>query len=555
MSAGQDPHESLTKEIEQIFRKAGFKTDREVVIEIKEGGDSEKFNLDVCAVYNDLLIITECKAGSDLKLKNLILEWVTKKEKINAGNVKVIKSARKFTTASVFKKIETVRVLFAVDKFEVTPMNYQSARREKMNIWDAAAINYYVYTASVLENWTKFEIMRELGVQSAESKRTISPPAIQIKQPGGKCYVTALHPSDLLKIAYVYRRSLGEKEAYQRIIKRGRLAEIAKFESKGSSLLPNNVILAFESKVKFHESSEGDEGDSSISGGILGELTIPLTYCSAWVVDGQHRLFGFTRTKYSKQSEERFEVPVVAFEGLPTPGQARMFIDINNNQKKMDKTLLSDLMTVVQDMSEPLTWPSMLVKKLKEAQKGPWKDRIQILVIQKGRSINLYGFARYALLQRLLRPVYKHGELRGFSGPPFKYARFDYRKSFSNPQSIAAFQKQLKLLNSFFTMVAALLSNPNKERDRWTNFTKYGATRPSGVNALMLVLVRILETGKPLNRLNLPKFLKPITKARWTNDSIKRFGRGWDSFRGLADELIRKLNSTNRVKLKLYGTN
>jgi DNA sulfur modification protein DndB len=528
----EDPHQNLMKKIEQILHKAGFRTDREVKIEIKENGTFREVELDVCAIYNEALIVTECKAGGNNKLKNLILEWATKKQKLESKPVKVTKSVRGVLTTSVFERIEKINVLFVAENFEVTETNYNQARSEKMDIWDGTAIDYYMDTTSALGNWTKYEIMKELGIKTAETKRSVRVPAIEINQPGDKCYLTAMQPSDLLKIAYVYRRSLGEKEAYQRIIKSKRIEEIGKFEDRSNSLLPNNVILAFESNVKFDKNAN--------------ELEIPMEYCSAWVVDGQHRLYGFTQTKYSTREDEKFQIPIVAFKNLSTIDQTRMFIDINNNQKKMDKTLLSDLMTVVGDLTVPLTWASLLVKALN--QDGPWKNRIKILETHKKRPINLYGFAQYALLHRLLKPNYKHGELDGFSGPLFKYAPFDYKKSLNNQKNKDTFKKQVDLLQTYFGIIAKLV------RSKWTNSRKYGITKPTGVNALLLVLYKILETNKSFDQLKIEKYLEPVSSVRWTNQSIKKYGRGWDSYHGLADTIIKKLNSNNTVKLTPYTT-
>lgn len=533
--SNDDNHRKLTKKIEQILRNAGFETDREVDINIKENTTEEKFNLDVCAIYKEVLIIVECKAGSNIKLRNLILEWITKKGKIEKGSVKVIASAYKKIKTGAFKGIEEVNVLFAINNFEITPENYDYAKSEKMHIWNATAIDYFIHTASALGIWTKYEIMKELEIKPPERKKFIITPAIEIKQPGGKCYLTCISPFDLLKIAYVHRRSLGEKEAYQRIIKKDRIEDISQFLSRNVSRLSNNIILAFESNVELNEEKT--------------ELTIPIEYCSAWIVDGQHRLFGFTRTTYC-QEEKKYDIPIVAFINLPSFEQTRMFIDINNNQKKMDRTLLSDLMTIVKDMREPLTWVSLLVKELNK--NGVWKDRIQILELQRGRSINLYSFARYALLQRLLKPIYKNGKLQGFSGPLFRYAQFNYKKLFDNPVNKKAFELQVNLLQTYFGIVAKLLSHKNSKRNKWNNFKKYGITKATGVNALLLVLNKILDTGKSFDELKIGKFLEPIKKVRLTNESIKRYGRGWDSYQGLANAIIEKLNNENENKLALY---
>jgi len=49
------------------------------------------------------------------------------------------------------------------------------------------------------------------------------------------------------------------------------------------------------------------------------------SYKSAWIIDGQHRLFSYSgHPKASKGL-----LSVLAFEGLPPSKQAELFIDIN----------------------------------------------------------------------------------------------------------------------------------------------------------------------------------------------------------------------------------
>jgi len=68
------------------------------------------------------------------------------------------------------------------------------------------------------------------------------------------------------------------------------------------------------------------------------ELTAPLVYCSAWIIDGQHRVYGFLGTKYEDWTEEEFEpfdLPLIVVRDLPEADQTRTFININYFQKRI----------------------------------------------------------------------------------------------------------------------------------------------------------------------------------------------------------------------------
>lgn len=67
----------------------------------------------------------------------------------------------------------------------------------------------------------------------------------------------------------------------------------------------------------------------------LGILYLPKRYRSAYIIDGQHRLYGYSDSKYAKTNT----IPVVAFVDLDREEQIKLFMDINENQKAVPKTL------------------------------------------------------------------------------------------------------------------------------------------------------------------------------------------------------------------------
>lgn len=67
----------------------------------------------------------------------------------------------------------------------------------------------------------------------------------------------------------------------------------------------------------------------------LGVLYLPKRYHSAYIIDGQHRLYGYSDSDYAYKNT----VPVVAFVDLERSEQLKLFMDINENQKAVSKTL------------------------------------------------------------------------------------------------------------------------------------------------------------------------------------------------------------------------
>ena len=71
----------------------------------------------------------------------------------------------------------------------------------------------------------------------------------------------------------------------------------------------------------------------------MGILHLPNHYRSAFIIDGQHRLYGYSDSKYAKTNS----IPVVAFENMEQQEQVRLFMEINENQKAVSKNLRNTL--------------------------------------------------------------------------------------------------------------------------------------------------------------------------------------------------------------------
>ena len=64
-----------------------------------------------------------------------------------------------------------------------------------------------------------------------------------------------------------------------------------------------------------------------------GILRLPQTFRAAYVIDGQHRLYGYADS--SRASTDL--IPVVLFTNLETSDQVRLFMQINENQQAVPK--------------------------------------------------------------------------------------------------------------------------------------------------------------------------------------------------------------------------
>lgn len=540
MSDEGNEHRKLRETTRAIFEKSGFRTYSRVQLDMDKDGKPDR-ELDVCAVDKKLMLIVECKSGKNLDDVNKELSsWQHDIENMleDPDHIHVISSSKGLFNRGILKRIKEIKLGFAfTDRLQNNQLE-RILRKKSIVFWDDKAVKYFDKTSSRLREWVKYEIFREFGV-SQETKDIHPERAVLIEQGSNEMFLLGMHPGLLLKIGYVLRRTSGKPDAYQRVINKDRIEHIGKFISDVRNILPNAVIIAFDDDKQVQDEIKYKNGI----------LRFPVKYCSAWIIDGQHRVYGFIKTKYKKWNDEvndEYKLPVVAFRKLEERSQTTTFVNINYYQKKIDATLLCDLATVIQDLKNELTWPSLLVSKLNRVE--PWKDLIKISEFDPRRSIKLASFAQFALLISLLGYNKRKGK---YSGPLYRYAPFEKSRDFHNAINQAAFKKQFELLKRYFSMVREKFGNENKDEDAWLNFRKYGLTKATGVNALMLVLSRILEKYPQLT-IDLKTYLDPIKKVDFTNEHVVMAGGGWKGFRNLANEIIEKLNEHNNDNLQFF---
>jgi DGQHR domain-containing protein len=367
-----------------------------------------------------------------------------------------------------------------------------------------------------------------------------------MKQGDNELFILGASPSVLLKIGYVYRRASGKPMAYQRILNKDRITKITEFLSTDDALLPNAIIIAFDddpavqSEIKYEN----------------GKLYFPRKYCSAWIIDGQHRVFGFLNTRFENMDDDdpelMFELPVVAFKNLKPVWQNRTFVNINYNQKRIDPTLLCDLATALPDLQNQLTWPSLLVSEL--AKMEPLKGKIKISELDEGKTLSIASFAPYGLLEGLLGYDKKR---RTYNGVLNKYSPFIPEAILEDATNQKALNEQVDLLRRYFDAVKQNTCKSNPRRDPWRNTVDYALLKPVGINALLLALARIMERYPKLEKdlhQDLLEYLKPLSKVKFSRAFIaKQGGYGWKGYRNLANAILTKINIENGDDLRLFG--
>ena len=210
---------------------------------------------------------------------------------------------------------------------------------------------------------------------------------------GGKTYyMFSIEPHLILKLGFILHRTRAnesEMPTYQRLLVPKRLSGITKFINDGG-YFPNSVILNFsqrKNKIQYQGASRGDDTNSR-----YGTLKIPNAYAIAYIIDGQHRVYGYANSKYGKSNT----IPVVAFTDLDSTEQLEIFMDINQNQKAVSASLR---LTLEEDLywdsdradSRMKALRSSIIKELSESINSPLFNKITI-----GEDPSLLAFKPFA---------------------------------------------------------------------------------------------------------------------------------------------------------------
>ena len=158
----------------------------------------------------------------------------------------------------------------------------------------------------------------------------------------------SIEPTKLLKMGFVLHRTAAndfDLPTYQRLLVPKKIKDITKFVEEGG-YFPNSIIININQtkkhKIDFQADAKLDGNKSR-----LGILRIPNVYGMAYIIDGQHRVYGYAGSK----RKDTNTVPVVAFVGMTPEEQLKIFMEINQNQKAVSKDLRLDL-------EEDLLWNS-----------------------------------------------------------------------------------------------------------------------------------------------------------------------------------------------------
>ena len=432
--------------------------------------------IDVFAKDSETVIVAECKTRETRGRKSL-----QKDIHETAFLQKHIANAIRSHFGDSFKP--KILWLYVTENIIWSENDVERATENNIRVVTENELQYFEAYISHLGSAGRYQFLSEfLQGQDIPNLSGIKVPAVKGRLGKDTFYSFTLPAGHLLKLAFVNHHALNNPEgrpAYQRMVDKKRLASIGSFIKSGG-YFPTNILVNLTSNCNFEPLAKQEGGAEEFK---FGHLMLPSKYKSAWIIDGQHRLFGFTNLSEEFLSRPLF---VVAFEKMDTLKEADLFITINHKQKSVPKSLLvalqADLQMGSDDPEEALSaLASFLIRKISADPASPLYGRFQIPGVPATDSQVLTvpevqkGIKRSQLIGRVIKKV----RLPGY---------------FSAATDDLTLERARKALNGYFKLLEDAVP------DKWAlGRIGYILTNP-GIRAHTMLLSELLRylngTGK-----------------------------------------------------------
>ncbi len=167
-----------------------------------------------------------------------------------------------------------------------------------------------------------------------------------------RVFTFSISPSQMLNISTVshhgarliYDTKQDNQKYYQRLLQKGRVKKIGEYLKSKNQSFPNNILVSYRGKeaLEFIPETNVDSSEEVIGNkpGTLKFISCPGTF---HVIDGQHRLFGYTGLEKDSPLRENHRLIVTAYEDLTVDQEAQLFLDVNTEAKSVSASLIMEI--------------------------------------------------------------------------------------------------------------------------------------------------------------------------------------------------------------------
>lgn len=295
-------------------------------------------------------------------------------------------------------------------------------RYSNLLFWDPETLSYFNRMAQCIQHSARYEIFRYLGLKNDEigfsgsegGKTTIKAPIIYPQEATGlhngvRVVSFMMSAEKLLRTSYVLRKDSWEESMflYQRLIEKDKVKSIRAFLAQKGEAFYNNIIVALPDNVTFEDDAGTPILVENIGDFQHCKLVLPDEMNSICIIDGQHRIFAH----YEAPATEKYELQIAPLRrqlhllvtGLFFPTemkeperkqiQSQIFLDINDNTKKVAPNVLTHI-EMVKDPFSDIGLARRVIERLNK--KRVFLNRFELSALDESK-IKVASIIKFAL--------------------------------------------------------------------------------------------------------------------------------------------------------------
>lgn len=295
-------------------------------------------------------------------------------------------------------------------------------RYSNLLFWDPETLSYFNRMAQCIQHSARYEIFRylvlkndEIGFSGSEGgKTTIKAPIIYPQEATGlrngvRVVSFMMSAEKLLRTSYVLRKDSWEESMflYQRLIEKDKVKSIRAFLAQKGEAFYNNIIVALPDNVTFEDDAGTPILVENIGDFQHCKLVLPDEMNSICIIDGQHRIFAH----YEAPATEKYELQIAPLRrqlhllvtGLIFPTemkeperkqiQSQIFLDINDNTKKVAPNVLTHI-EMVKDPFSDIGLARRVIERLNK--KRVFLNRFELSALDESK-IKVASIIKFAL--------------------------------------------------------------------------------------------------------------------------------------------------------------
>lgn len=415
----------LRKNILTIFLNCGFNHYNTNNIEFKIGS-RERNEIDFLFVRDNIIIIAEdtiATSTAHIRTKKETAEQIfsNKKEFLNVCNDSFAFDTSAYST----NRWKIFYLYFCGRKLDLSSDDLELYK--PLKFVSPSTLSYFLSTSSVVKKSFVYELYRFLNLKNEDIGNYEQPstesPLIPIVYPndvsglnnGATIVSFMLSAEKLIKNGYVLRKDNWETSIglYQRLVSKNKIKSIRQYVSVTKRTFFNNIIVSLPKSTLIMDQNGNKIDCSSLDRFQNCSIQLPDEFNSIGIIDGQHRIYSYYENNTLDEQERLIEnlrkriyllVTGIIFpddwkEEQRIEFESSIFLDINNNAKKVGK----DIILSVEAAKHPFERNSIARKVIEKMNdKGPFYDRFQLNSIDD-KKIKIASIIQFAL-SKLVEP-------------------------------------------------------------------------------------------------------------------------------------------------------